>query len=409
MDKNIFSALLNKYLSNSITKEELSILIDELNLQENEDVESAIDELILNIEVEEYELPELNKKQVLAKTLSAISAAKDQEIYSKIDQVVNQESQEYIRDIKSSNRKWIAIAASLILVCSVAWFCLEKYEFVNTNLITQLFEKQILLPDDQQAVVKLHDGRSLNLMDADEETLEQEGIEIRKEKNGTFTFIIKETNSTAALQNTFSTPKGVTSNLVLADGTSVWLNSGSSITYPTHFEKENRKVVVKGEAYFEVSKNPYKPFLVNVGNTIIKVLGTHFNVSGLEMTNKVYTTLMEGSVEVATATEVFKLTPGHQAISNEKTGNIATAVIDTKEVLAWKTGYFRFSDDDIYSVLNKLNVWYDIQEFTVMEETKDRFTGSIQRTKNLSDLLKQLEKISDYKFIINEGRVIVMN
>ncbi len=405
MDKNILSALLNKYLSNSITKEELSILIDELNLQENEDVESAIDELILNIEVEEYVLPELNKKQVLAKTLSAISAAKEQEI----DREIDQESREHIRDIKSDSRRWLAIAASVLLVCSAAWFCLEKYDFVNTNLVNQLFEKQILLPDDQQAVVQLHDGRSLNLMEADEETLKQEGIEIRKEQNGVFTFIIKETNSTAALQNTFSTPKGVTSNLILADGTSVWLNSGSSITYPTHFEKENRKVEVKGEAYFEATKNPHKPFIVSVGQTTVKVLGTHFNVNSLGMSNEVYTTLMEGSVEVKTTKEVFKLSPGQQAISNEESGKIAKSIVDTKEVLAWKTGYFRFSDDDIYSVLNKLNVWYDIQEFTVKEETKDRFTGSIQRTKNLSDLLKQLEKISDYKFIIKEGRVIVMN
>jgi transmembrane sensor len=396
MDKNRLKMLLVKYLNNTITKMELSSLIDELNFQEYKDIESAVDDLLSNIQIEDKELPELNKRLILTRTLNAISANDDEDVS--------------FEDVRSASRlKWLSIAASILFVLSISLLYLEKLDILKTNMISQFFEREVSLPNSQRAVLSLQDGRSLDLIDADDETLKQEGITIKKDKNGSLTFVISETDNSTVTQNTFSSPKGITSRLLLADGTQAWLNSGASITYPTRFEKKNRKVAVKGEVYFEVSKNANKPFLVNVGYTTIRVLGTQFNVKCLDATNEVYTTLLEGAVEVTTSKEVFKLTPGHQSISNGNSGKIVSSVIDVRSVLDWKSGYFRFSDDDIHSVLNKLSVWYDIQGYTLKEETKDRFTGSVQRTKNLSDLLKQLEKVSDYKFMIKEGRVIVMN
>ncbi len=395
MDQNRLKNLLAKYLNNTITKTELSILIDELNLSDHENIDSAIDELLANVVLDKKSLTEERKNLLLKKTFEAI-VAPDQKKRKSFSMGINP-------------RGWWRIAATFLLISAIAIFFLGKFNFTTANLISSYPGKKITLPNHNQTVVKLHDGRNLSLLEADAKTLKNEGIAIQKDKKGNLLFVIHEISDASKYHNTFSNPKGTSSHLLLADGTNVWLNSGASITYPLRFDKKNRSVVITGEAYFEVYPNSARPFTVSVGQTKIKVLGTHFNVNNQLSVGEVHTTLLEGSVQIITGKEQLKLSPGNQAVSNERSGEILTSAANVGSVLSWRNGYFRFSDDDIYTVLNKLNVWYDIKGFEVKSETNDRFTGSVQRTNDLSDLLKQLEKVSDYKFILKDGRVIVMN
>jgi ferric-dicitrate binding protein FerR (iron transport regulator) len=120
------------------------------------------------------------------------------------------------------------------------------------------------------------------------------------------------------------------------------------------------------------------------------------------------TTLIKGKVAVSAGQNQQILSPGMQAQTDLRTKQIVLQEADLKEVLAWRDGFFRFSEDNIETVLRKVSEWYDIKEIKVQSSSRDTFTGMIKRTKKLSDLFGQLEKISNYKFKIQDGRVLVM-
>ncbi len=180
------------------------------------------------------------------------------------------------------------------------------------------------------------------------------------------------------------------------------------MTYPTHFDEHTRTVFLDGEAYFDVTHDSRKPFIVQTKQTQVKVLGTQFNIASDLSKTKVLTTLIKGKVAVSAGHNQQILSPGMQAQTNLHTKQISVQEADLKEVLAWRDGFFRFTEDNIETVLQKVGEWYDIKEVKVNSSSTDKFTGMIKRTKKLSDLLRQLEKISNYKFKIQDGRVLVM-
>src|SRR5690606_12870584 len=139
---------------------------------------------------------------------------------------------------------------------------------------------------------------------------------------------------------------------------------------------------------------------------VIKVLGTEFNVAMNIEPEEIITTLISGAVAVYIKDNSVALSPGTQSITTPFSSTIKTHSVDSREIIAWKEGYLRFKDNDVESVLNKIKAWYDIKGFEVKEVTADRFTGSVMRTKKLSDLLRQLEKVSNYKFKIMEQKII---
>lgn len=151
-----------------------------------------------------------------------------------------------------------------------------------------------------------------------------------------------------------------------------------------------------------------KPFVVSAGDTKIEVVGTKFNVATNLEPSKTITTLVSGEVNVNVQNKNTLLKPGRQSITAQGSDQIQIKEVNLREVMAWKEGYFRFMNDDIETVLNKIKTWYDIQGYEIGKTTSDRFTGAIKRTRKLSELLSQLETISDYTFKIKEGRVYVM-
>jgi len=199
-----------------------------------------------------------------------------------------------------------------------------------------------------------------------------------------------------------NTPRGGQYQVVLPDGTKAWLNSASSIQFPSAFGKtKNRTVSILGEIYFEVAKDPNHPFIVKSSNQDIEVLGTHFNVHAHPEEPLATTTLLEGSVLVQNT----RLRPGEQALNRQ--GKIQVAEADTAAVMAWRNGYFSFQDTPIQEVMESLSRWYNIEYELGKELTKEGFTGKFSRSRNISEVLKMLTKTGKVHFTIAGRRVVV--
>jgi ferric-dicitrate binding protein FerR (iron transport regulator) len=207
--------------------------------------------------------------------------------------------------------------------------------------------------------------------------------------------------------NTLSIPKGSKPlRLVLADGSLVWLNAASSITYPTAFKGKERRVSMTGEAYFEVTKISGLPFFVDQGQGSIQVLGTQFNVNADAEKGSAKVTLLEGAVKVSNALNTVQILPGQQA---QMTANKLKVVdgIDTEEVMSWKNGQFFFTGTDIRDIMKQVEQYYDV-EVVFRDEIPYQFVAKISRDVNVSTFLEKLELTNLIHFTIEEKKIIVM-
>ena len=307
-------------------------------------------------------------------------------------------------------KKWAAAAAILLVIGSVTYLMIDrqpktiaKQVFVNP----QHTEKDAL-PGFDGAVLTTASGNQIIL---DNTT---NGI-VSKEGN---TEAIKQTNqlvyneSSKALPevetyNTLRTPKGRKFQLILADGTKVWLDAASSLTYPIAFTGMQRKVKATGQVYFEVAKDPAKPFIVEAAGTSVQVLGTHFNVNAYEDETTMKTTLLEGMIKITRNNNSSMLKPGQQAVINvSEPGSIkVNNAVDLDAVMAWKNGLFQFTNADLTTVLRQLSRWYDMDIVYEGKMPKREFEGKIGRDLNLSQVLKLLEKVQ-VRFRIEGNKLI---
>jgi ferric-dicitrate binding protein FerR (iron transport regulator) len=257
-----------------------------------------------------------------------------------------------------------------------------------------------------RATLKLADGSTVYLDSNVNGTLAmQGGVEIKRNEVGEI--IYSGAAIDAISMNTLSLPKGSKPiRLVLSDGSLVWLNAASSITYPTAFVGKERKVSMMGEAYFEVSENKAMPFFVEHNQLLIKVLGTHFNVNTYEneASNKV--TLLSGLVDVGNGKISKRLVPGQQA-SISKAVFTVKENIDTDEVMAWKNGQFYFGGSDIKSIMKQIERYYDV-EVEFRDEVPYQFVAKISRDVNVSAFLEKLELTNLIHFKIEGKKIIVM-
>jgi len=326
-------------------------------------------------------------------------------------QYVEPENEKYAPTIR-----WIklfAVAASILLAVSAAIFVV-----INKNDSSkQLFAagKQ-LKPGTNTATLTLADGSKILLNNAANGIISnQGGITVSKLSNGRLLYTVKEdSGSLADLSdsirfNTIETPKGGQYQVRLPDGTNVWLNASSSLRYPTVFTGRERKVNLDGEAYFEVAKNPEMPFRVNSKNQIVKVLGTHFNISSYPDDPEVKTTLTEGRVSLSSASsgQTVMLNPGEQALTH-KNGAITVHQVNADQFLGWKEGKFIFTDADIQSIMRQVARWYNVEVVYQGEISKEKFGGSTSRFTNVAELLEILELTNQVHFKIQGRRIIVM-
>ena len=281
--------------------------------------------------------------------------------------------------------------------------------------------KNDVQPGGNKAILTLADGSSIVLDSAGNGTLSVQGnTKILKLASGSLAY---QQNRRSAepegpVFNMISTPRGGQYQVVLPDGSKVWLDASSSLRFPTSFSGGLREVQLSGEAYFDVAANPQKPFRVSVfpgepgkGSELqhVEVLGTQFNVMAYADEVAVKTTLLEGAVNVGATSASMKLTPGNQS-QLDRVSAMGLKMVEDADVnaaVAWKNGYFDFNKANIETIMRQLARWYDVDVSFRGNGSRDRlFYGGIQRNLPLSAVFDILER-SGVLFSIDGKKVIV--
>lgn len=302
-------------------------------------------------------------------------------------------------------KHYAAAAAVIIMLAAGAFYLLQQKSGGRevVKAVVQPRQNDIKPPVENKAVLTLADGRKIVLDSSGNGTLAQQGdVKIVKGAAGEISY--NGTASGETSYNTLSVPKGSKpTRLVLADGSLVWLNAASSVTFPTAFVGAVRKVSITGEAYFEVAKNAALPFYVSYEDVTVKVLGTHFNVNTDAAETKV--TLLEGSVQVLSRDRIKVLKPGQQAQVTENTMKVESDV-NLEEVMAWKNGQFYFSGTDIKTVMRQIGNYYNV-DVEYRDAIPYLFVAKISRGVNVSEFLKILELTNLVHFKIEKNKIIV--
>jgi len=336
--------------------------------------------------------------------------------------------------ITSPRRKrWLlpAAAACILLAGSASLFVFQKTDFFTHSKLAAasvkagVSQKKVILPGGEKAILTLADGSRVALEGASvknegvsgEKMMEQQGVMITRPDMGLLRYSGKEDATVqkgALIFNTLTTPRGGVFQIQLSDGTHVWLNSATSLRYPTVFSGTTREVFLSGQAYFEVAKNVRRPFIVHSEKVNVKVLGTAFDMMTYEDESYVRTTLTQGAVSVTSGHTSVVIRPGQQASllngGMQFNGDIQFKLSepDLDEVLAWKEGRFRFSNTNIQAVMRQIARWYDVAIEYQGDVSGLNLTGSVSRKESVEELLKAFEKTGGVHFGIADNRIIVM-
>jgi transmembrane sensor len=305
--------------------------------------------------------------------------------------------------------KYSAAAVIILLLGTAAYLLIKPRQVKDIAIANPHPVKKEITPGKTGAILTLDDGSSVVLDSLGNGLVAtQNGSKIML-RNGQLLYNTGGSSAAGISYNTMTTPKGRQFQLVLPDGSKVWLNAESSIRYPVAFTGNERKVEITGEAYFEVEKNPAMPFRVKMHNeTEIEVLGTHFNINSYADEASINTTLLEGSVKVFSGNEKVILKPGQQAqVETQQNAPIKIVKeVNLDKVMAWKNGVFDFQDATLQEVMRQLARWYDIEVVYEKGVPSLEFMGTMGRDLSLPDVLKGL-KLSEVHCRI-EGRKLIV-
>jgi len=302
----------------------------------------------------------------------------------------------------------IAAAIILLVLGGTAFHTLKNKDTKNRATKTEDIQpvQKDIAPGGNKALLTLSDGKQIILDNAADGNLASEAnVKVTKMSDGKIAYNT-ERSSTEVLYNSISTPRGGQYQLVLSDGSKVWLNAGSSLHFPITFSGKERTVELIGEGYFEIAHNVAMPFNVKVNNMNVRVLGTHFNINAYADEPAIKTTLLEGLVKINTASTNLMLQPGQQAEIDHKNNVSIRKELDTEEVIAWKNGWFNFNSLRVQDILRQISRWYNVDILYEGETTQKHFTGMVSRNSNVSEVLRIMEH-AGIRFKI-EGKTITV-
>lgn len=303
--------------------------------------------------------------------------------------------------------KWasVAAAACVLLIAGYWVFKPAAQKEAQPVVQTENANPDLLPGKKNKAVLILADNKQIVLDSTGTGMLSMQGnASVRKDANGQIIYETGNAQNTPpeVVYNILEIPNGGEYELVLSDGSKVWLNSASRIKFPVNFSGNTRDVEISGEAYFEIAKDKARPFKVHFNTSTVEVLGTHFNVNAYnnEVTQAV--TLLEGSVKVSNLQECIKIKPGQQAVLGNE-NKLKVKEVDVEEAVAWKNGLFIFVDEDIKSIMRKLARWYDFTPEYQGNISEEEFGGMISKYRNISEVLKMFESTGTIHFKIIPG------
>lgn len=383
MDQKRFSALLERYLREDLSREEAAQLLDSL---QDDDMRRQWEATITGL-LENKEVQGLSDRPRMEAIRRSIMAGKTQP--------------------KPLFKRLLPYAAAAVVLLIATLYIFRPFAETtapvagNTNMLP-------LAPGGDRAMLTLADGSQIPLDSAGNGAIAAQGnVQVVKLSSGQLAYNSTQAGKESQVSyNTLSTPRGGQFRIILPDGSNVWLNAASSLRFPTVFTGKTREVQLTGEAYFEVAKNPSMPFTVKVNDMAVRVLGTHFNVMAYHDENTVQTTLLEGAVNIQHGPQAVLLKPGQQARLNAAGKMTVNEDADLEEVVAWKNGYFHFNHETLEGVMRQIGRWYDA-EITYEGNIPDReFGGKIERSSSVTDVLKILE-LSKVNYRIEGKKIII--
>ncbi len=383
--------LFNCYIQQQCTAAEEEELMALLTDHENNDAVHALIEQIISSTGEEIAMPAHKAASVIAHIL--------QHDRSNVVAIRKNKSIPFFR------KQMVAAAVLIFCIAGAAYWYTGKQE---NELVKMTAEKPAtIVPGGNRAILTVSDGSTIVLDNIQNGLLaQQEGTNIKKQGASLVYNTTASVHTEKVVFNTLSTPRGGQYQLILPDGSKVWLNAASSLHYPIAFTGSMREVELTGEAYFEIAKNKEQPFRVNVGGMKVEVLGTHFNINAYKDEDGIRTSLLEGKVKVIKDELADVLQPGQQAIFAAAYEKFKKINVDMDDVVAWKNGLFQFDGDDITSIMRQINRWYNVEVAYPDKIPVRRFEGKISRSAPLSDVLKILE-LSGVKFKVEENKIMV--
>jgi transmembrane sensor len=390
MESSNYSAtdLLQKYLDGTITEPESKVLFEWLK-ENTVDRNPAMEALLEKVYAQSFtEQPALN-------------AAASQRILDRLLKATDHKEVEIpVRRISLLQRPWVRYAAAVVLLLGLAGGL--RFYMHQPKKAAPLASRNAFTGGNR-ALLKLANGEEIVLDSAHGSIVHTGNLAVNNDKGK----LDYEGKADVAEYHTLSTPRGGQYQLQLPDGSKVWLNAASSITYPTAFTGNSRKVKISGEVYFEVARNKEKPFVVDISDkTSVEVLGTSFNVNAYTDEQQIYTTLLEGSVSMIRREQRVILKPGQQAVISRQAMEVKqNANIDM--VMAWKNGSFQFDHTKLDEVLRKMSRWYDVDIVYKQGIPDIYFSGEIKRDLPLSDALEVLSRMGVH-YSIEERKLIIM-
>jgi ferric-dicitrate binding protein FerR (iron transport regulator) len=395
MSDKEFNELLKRYLTDSLSEKELDELIGTLRKGKSGDlIRKAADEAFRSREF--TGLTDSESYDTIFNNLINSARERNSELTVKL----NDEVKMPVRRISVFYRIAVAAAVLVAVVFGSLWITKQRSEPVIQTVAD-------LAPGGNRAMLTLGDGTTIVLDSAGNGLLaEQAGTQVVKVEDGRIAYTPEGRKKTEMLYNTITTPRAGQYELILPDGSKVWLNSESSIRFPVSFTGSFRFVEITGEAYFEVAENHEMPFRVRTAGITVEVLGTSFNVRAYADEGSVNTTLVEGSVLIASPVSQTKIIPGQMATA-DGSGQISIENdADIDEIIAWKKGLFMFNSENIEHIMSHISRWYDVDVVFAGEVSSETFSGIVSRKSNVSEVLRIMEQ-AGIKFSLTEKVITV--
>ena len=323
--------------------------------------------------------------------------------YSVKDNVDRKKAWNKVRPVRKISRVRQVLKYAAILLLSL---CVGLLLFTREQEKVQtVYVEPAVKPGGKLAVLTLSTGKQVELA-GDVSAISEQGAEILTSTDNELVYKQVENRMPVnEVYNTITIPRGGEYKLVLADGTTVWLNSDSYIRFPVTFSGDKRQVELRGEAYFEVAKNMEKPFIVRINDYDICVTGTQFNVRDYS-NESVVTTLVEGSIQLERGKQIQKLVPGQQALLVN--GRWIIKEVDVTDFIGWREGAFNFKEVCLENIINELARWYDFDVYYQNAEVKNyHFTAWFRRNASIEEVIEVLEKTKKIQMRLDGKTLIV--
>ncbi len=325
-----------------------------------------------------------------------------------------------IKKNRKQRRFFIASAAAIIILVLFIELFSKVDNDVNTNsiftgMLNKTIEKTEVPPfakkpkiSNKKVQLITATGEKISLLEMEAgKTATAQSFQLSEDKTA---LSYSYTNVDGKVQglNTLMVNRGAEFKIVLSDGTKIHLNSDSRLEYPTIFNDNERKVYLKGEAYFEIAHDKNKPFIVCVGSTEVKALGTVFNINA-RIPESVKTTLVSGSVSVKSKMiDEVLLKPGYTAIIDPVKGSLDIDDRDIQCYVGWVTGNYMFEERSLSDILNELAIWYDLSvDYQTKQADEETFTGSLSRNLSIEKLIQLIERTNCLSLQLNEKTLVV--